>query len=65
MSFVIKDKIENNIKSDHENYFDLEPFNYVFNKCTAFTDGMFVAEDHEQLARVLSNFMKIDPRLMC
>ena len=43
MSFVIKDKIEKNDEAQKGNYFDLEPYNYVFNKCTAFTDGIFVA----------------------
>ena len=44
------------------NYFDLEPYNYVYNKCTAFTDGMFVAYDHEHLNRVLQNMIDIDVR---
>lgn len=56
MTFVIKDKLEKN-ELQKSNRFDLEPYNYVYNKCTAFTDGMFVADDHHQLKRVLENFI--------
>lgn len=64
MTFVIKDKIEKKQALDPSYVFDLEPYNYVFNKCTAFTDGMFVADDHLHLSKVLTNFMMIDQRLM-
>jgi hypothetical protein len=49
MAFVIKNKIENKDESQKGNIFDIEPYNYVFNKGTCFTDGMFVCDDHEQL----------------
>ena len=43
MCFVIKDKIEKMDEAQKGNKFDLQPYNYIFNKGTAFTDGMFVA----------------------
>jgi hypothetical protein len=56
MSFVILDKIENDDEDQKENIFDIEPYNYLFNKGTCFTDGKFVYEDHTQLQKVLTLF---------
>ena len=49
MSFVIKEKIE--VKDDNlkGNVFDIEPYNYLFNKSTAFMDGSFVANDPKEV----------------
>lgn len=49
MSFVIKDKIENNDKYQKLNVFDLEPYNYIFNRSTSFLDGNFIKDDYVQL----------------
>ena len=46
MSFVILDKIENGDEDQKGNLFDIEPYNYLFNKGTCFTDGQFVYKDH-------------------
>lgn len=45
MSFVIKDKIENEDFLQQNNIFDAEPYNYIFNKSTSFLDGTFVQND--------------------
>ena len=64
MSFVIKDKIELQDKCMVHNVFDIEPYNYIFNKRTCFLDDDFVMIDFNQLGRVLSNFEKIDKDLV-
>jgi len=64
MTFVIKDKIEKKDKYQKGNVFDPEPYNYLFNMGTSFTDGNFVRNDHKQLERVLFNFSQIDPDLL-
>jgi hypothetical protein len=46
MTFVIKKKIEDEDEAVLENEFDPEPYNYIFNKATSFTQGNFVVEDH-------------------
>jgi hypothetical protein len=51
MTFVIKHKIEINDGLQKGNVFDLEPYNYMLNKGTCFTDGEF---DHQELAYVLA-----------
>lgn len=42
MTFVILDKIEQGDELQKGNVFDLEPYNYVFNKSNPFIDGNFV-----------------------
>ena len=42
ITFVIKDKIENNDPSIRKNLFDPMPYNYIFNKGTSFLDDDFV-----------------------
>lgn len=59
MTFVIKDKIESEDECMTGNHFDLEPFNYIFNKNTPFTEGEFVTQDHNQLNSVLEEFKNI------
>ena len=61
---MIKEKIERNDSALKTNVFDPEPYNYIFNKGTSFTDGDFVYTDHRQLERVLKNFAKINPDLL-
>ena len=61
---MIKNKIENNDRSALENYFDPVPYNYIFNKGTAFTDDDFVKKDSNTVDRVLSNFERVDPDLL-
>ena len=46
MTFVIKDKIESEDECIENNHFDPTPYNYVFNKATSFTEGLFVTDDH-------------------
>ena len=46
MTFVILDKIETKDPMTEGNTFDITPFNYIFNKKTAFLDGDFVKNDH-------------------
>lgn len=35
--------------------FDIVPYNYLFNRSTAFLDSEFVRSDHEMLEQVLRN----------
>ena len=53
MSFVIKHKIEIGDELQKGNQFDIEPYNYLFNKSTSFIDGDFVYLDYLQLSYVL------------
>jgi len=47
MTFVIKEQIETNGPGSVDNrIFDVSPYNYIFNKRTAFLDGEFVRNDH-------------------
>ena len=39
MSFVIMDAIEKNHSYIKKNQFDVEPYNYIFNKSNAFLDS--------------------------
>ena len=64
MTFVIKAQLEKDDSLQVGNQFDLEPFNYLFNRGTCFTDSKFVYEDHNLLKDVLSNFDQIDPELL-
>lgn len=61
MTFVIKDKIENNDPLVKKNKFDLEPYNYIFNKSTSFLDGKFLSENQVELKNVLSNMHRLSP----
>ena len=44
--------------------FDIEPYNYIFNKSSSFLDSQFVTDNHLILEDVLSNCMKIDPEII-
>ena len=46
MTFVIKEKIENNDLAALGNIFDPEAYNYIFNRSNCFIDGDFVYNDH-------------------
>lgn len=61
MTFVIKDKIEQNKGLLEDNYFDLMPFNYLYNRGTCFTDSEFVHKDHVQLEKILESLEELDP----
>lgn len=61
MSFVIKDMIEHSDPSMQNNLFDIEPYNYIFNKRTSFTDSNFITEDSDELKDVLDEFEKYGP----
>ena len=60
----MKDKLEQENCLQTGSQFDLEPFNYLFNKGTCFTDSKFVYEDHNLLGEVLANFDRLDPELL-
>ena len=62
MSFVIKDKIER--KRDRFKVFDPEPYTYLFNRSTAFIDGLFVRDDEDQLSYVLRNLKRLDQKYL-
>lgn len=51
MSFVIKDKLEIEIKNEipNTNEFDPEPYNYIFNRSTSFLDGDLVYARYQEL----------------
>ena len=61
MTFVIKDKIEKNDELQNGNIFDIEPWNYIFNKSTCFIEGDFVVENYRQLESVLKEMATINP----
>lgn len=65
MTFVIKHEYEVNedlvrLFNQKELILDLEPYNYVFNEGTAFTNSKFVFEDHQYLWFVLKNMSEIN-----
>ena len=64
MTFVIKEKIENNDVAVRNNIFDPEAYDYLFNRSNCFIDGDFVYNDHAQLAAVLNNFAANDIELL-
>lgn len=51
MSFVILEEIEK--KGFESNQFDIEPFNYLFNKSTCFLDKNFAKENYAMLQFIL------------
>ena len=55
MSFVIKNKIEENDDLVKLNKFDIEPYNYIYNKRSSFLDSKFVYDDYITLQNVLEN----------
>lgn len=57
MSFVIKDVKERGLNDD-DNEFDMEPYNYMFNKRTSFTDSEFIIKDSDELKTVLEEMEK-------
>lgn len=64
MNFVIKDKLEQNDELCKKNLFDVTPYNYIFNRSSAFLDSFFVADNHMDLEEVLKNCMKYDPDII-
>ena len=65
MSFVIKDKIEQKDEDMADQVFDITPYNYLFNKSTAFIDSSFVREDHEYMENLFSHLNKLNPEYTC
>ena len=47
MTFAIKEKIEKQGIEFIGKHFDKEPYNYIFNKGTAFLDGDFIMKDYK------------------
>ena len=64
MSFVVKNSIETKDKSSKIEMFDIEPYNYIFNRSTSFLDSKFVMNNHLTLEKVLSNCMRIEPDII-
>ena len=60
MSFVIKDKIEEKCPLQKGNIFDIEPYNYIFNKKTIFLDSDIVTENAEELSYILENMKALN-----
>lgn len=53
MCFVIQEKIENDEFSAEHDVFDYTPYNYIFNKSTAFIGLTFLLDDHRLFEDVL------------
>ena len=64
MSFVIKNAIETRDKKAKQVIFDIEPYNYLFNRSTSFLDSKFVTKNHLILEDVLKKCRKIDPEVI-
>jgi hypothetical protein len=58
MSFVIKDKLERCDGFISTNRFDIEAYNYLFNRRTSFMDSEFTRNDTDEMPRVLENLKK-------
>lgn len=59
MTFVIKEKLEDeNPRTKFS--FDLEAYNYIFNKTTCFLDGNLIRKNYLELAYVLKNLNQIN-----
>lgn len=59
MSFVIKEKLERNDGLVDNDVFDIEAYNYLFNKRTSFMDSIFTRYDTEEMPRVLENLERL------
>jgi len=59
MSFVIKDFIERKDRTVQENYFDIEPYNYIRNRSCSFLEGS-LHNNYNELKGVLKNFKEVD-----
>ena len=45
MTFMMRDKIQTRDSCLEGNEFDLEPYNYIYNKTTCYLEGKFVTEN--------------------
>jgi hypothetical protein len=61
MSFIINQKIEEEMVDFSVKILDSEPYNYIYFKGTGFTDGSFVRDDPRHLEFILKN---ADPQLI-
>lgn len=63
MTFVIKEKFENSNYSSSTQQFDIEGFDYVFNRNTIFTEnnGRVLKQDFKKINYLLKNFKRLDP----
>ena len=55
LTFSFKEKEDQGL-SNKLNVFDVEPFNYLFNKMSPFMDGKLLRDNFELLEKVLYNF---------
>ena len=64
MTFVIKEQVES-IGFNNEDYlFDIEGYNYIFERNSIFTIGDLIKQNYEKLSYILKNFIKIDSILL-
>ena len=61
MTFMMRNKIQFRDPCLNGNEFDLEPFNYIYNKTTAYFEGKFVIEDQTRLSQILKASCKVNP----
>jgi len=64
MTFVIGREIEQGADQLLKRAFDPEPFTFVLNKQTCFTQGNWLISDYSRLKSVLSNLERINPNLL-
>ena len=64
MTFVIKQKIEEEDPLQVGNVFDPTPYNYMINKSNAFIDSQFIRDDHEELELVLKNLLALHKKYL-
>jgi hypothetical protein len=58
LSFVIKEKFKN--KENDDDFFDVNAFNYIFNRSTPFLDKEYFGDNHEFLENVCRSMLNID-----
>lgn len=61
MTFMMRYKIQQRDACLEGNEFDLEPYNYIYNKTTCYFEGKFVTEDQQRLSDILSSSFAINP----
>jgi len=61
MTFMMRYKIQQRDACLEANEFDLEPYNYIYNKTTCYFEGKFVTEDQQRLSDILSSSFAINP----
>lgn len=62
LTFLMRDKLDNKKDECHikKFAFEVDPYNYIFNKSSSFMDGNLCTQDHIRLRMVLDNFSRYD-----